>query len=273
MWQWIFQRHPASVAPAASDAPVGATPSAEQQTWGARLRGALSTGVVVALLAGVAAWGHFQEWRLPSLSAVVGKSGPAEPLWCDAHNVPESGCIECNAELVAPLKSYGWCEQHGLMQCVLEHPDLAQLAQEPAVESADLERAQRALALRPRVENNSRCPTYERRIQFASQAAMEKAGVDIAIAVRRPVIEAVPANGEVVYDQTHSAHLASRVSGTAWRVERQVGDRVRKGDVLALIDAAEVGRAKSELLQAISQLRLREANLARLSPLAGDGTV
>ena len=72
------------------------------------------------------------------------------------------------------------------------------------------------------------------------------------------------ANGEVVYDETRTAHLASRVAGTVWRVEKQVGDRVRKGDVLALIDAAEVGQAKAEFLQAIAQLRLKQTNVERL---------
>ena len=42
-----------------------------------------------------------------------------------------------------------------------------------------------------------------------------------------------------------------------------------KGDVLALIDAADVGRLKSEFLQAVSQFRLKEDNVERLRPLAG----
>jgi membrane fusion protein, heavy metal efflux system len=78
------------------------------------------------------------------------------------------------------------------------------------------------------------------------------------------------ANGEIVYDETRMAHLSSRVPGTVWRVQKRIGDRVKKGDVLALIDAADVGRAKSEFLQATSQLRLKEANVERLRPLAGN---
>ena len=44
-----------------------------------------------------------------------------------------------------------------------------------------------------------------------------------------------------------------------WQVQRQIGDRVRQGDLLALVDAAEVGQAKGEFLQAMAQVRLREA--------------
>ena len=133
-----------------------------------------------------------------------------------------------------------------------------------------LERANRAIALRPRSENNSRCSLHMKRIQFASAESVEKVGVDIAIVAERPIVEAIVANGEIVYDETRMAHLSSRVPGTVWRVEKQVGDRVAKGDVLALIDAAEVGRLKSEFLQAVSQLRLKRENVERLRPLAGN---
>lgn len=274
MWQLTSRRPTLSTTTAAREStPAVQNSAAWKPGLLAKLRGAASTLAVVAVLSGIALWGHFNEWKLPKFSALTSNAKPEEQLWCIAHNVPEEGCIECNSKLVAPAPKYGWCEEHGLAQCVLDHPDLAQLPTTPVIASEDFARARRALDLRPRVENNSLCPSYERRIQFASAAAMEKAGVDIAVVVRRPIIEAVVANGEVVYDQTHSAHLASRVLGTAWRVERQVGDRVQKGDVLALIDAAEVGRAKSELLQAIAQLRLRETNVKRLSTLAGDGAV
>ena len=137
----------------------------------------------------------------------------------------------------------------------------------------DLERASRALALLPRAENNSRCQLDQRRIQFASVQAIEKAGVDIAVVEERPVVEAVVANGEIVYDETRSAHLASRVAGTVVRVNAQVGDRMQKGEVLALIDAADVGKAKAELLQAIVQLRLKKIDAERLKPLAQSGSV
>jgi multidrug efflux pump subunit AcrA (membrane-fusion protein) len=229
--------------------------------------------VVLALLAGVALWGHFNEWTMPKFSTLLGETAEAESSWCPTHNVPEAECIECNPLLLDEQPNYGWCAEHGIVQCVLEHPDVAQLKETPVIDSEDLERARRALALRSRSENNSRCPAYQRRIQFASLEAIEKAGVDITVVVRRPTVEAIVANGELIYDQTHSAHLASRVPGNVWRVERQVGDAVKNGDVLALIDAAEIGRAKSEFLQSIAQLRLRVANYKRLSSLAGDGTV
>ena len=91
-----------------------------------------------------------------------------------------------------------------------------------------LERRNRAIALRPRQENNSRCNLHMKRIQFASAEAVEKVGVDIAIVAERPIVETITANGEIVlrrnadgpFFEPRAGHgLARRRSrlATAWR--------------------------------------------------------
>ncbi len=232
------------------------------------VRNAAPTAGVLTVLGALALWGHNSEWTLPKFSSLVGTQIAEEANWCSDHNVPEAECIECRANLAPLPKNYGWCKIHGIPQCPFEHPDVAQTKTTPVVSVADIQRAARALAVMPRPENRSICKLHERRIQFASIEAIEKAGVDISVVQPRPLIEAIVANGEIIYDATHSAELASRVPGSVWRVEKQQGDRVRAGDVLALIDSAAVGGAKTNLLQAIAQLRLRQANVQRLQPLA-----
>ncbi len=256
--------------PKVTKPPASDVPPAERGGFWPWLRRTTPTAAVVAVLVGLAVWGYRTDWALPKFSTLIGAEHTEVVDWCEEHNVPESICVECNKSLLPPQKNYGWCAAHGVMQCPLEHPDVAQTKSPVTVTPAMLERAQRALALRPRAENNSRCNLHLKRIQFASNEAVEKIGVDIAIVGEKPVIEAVVANGEIVYDETRMAHLSSRVAGTVWRVQKQVGDRVRKDEVLALVDAADVGHAKSEFLQAISQLRLKEANAERLRPLAGN---
>jgi cobalt-zinc-cadmium efflux system membrane fusion protein len=232
------------------------------------LRRTAPTFAVVALLGGLAVWGHLTDWSMPKFSTLIGQGVAQVEAWCQEHNVPEAQCIECNKSLLPAGQDYGWCKEHGIAQCPLEHPDLAQLKTTPVITAAMRERASRALALRPRLENNSRCALHLRRIQFASAQAVEKVGIDIAIVQERLIVEAITANGEVGYDQTRLAHLPSRVAGTVWRVEKQIGDKVKTGEILALIDAAEIGRAKGEFLQSISQLRLKQASVERLRPLA-----
>ena len=80
-----------------------------------------------------------------------------------------------------------------------------------------------------------------------------------------PVVEAVSGPGEVIFDQTRVAHLSSRVPGSVWRVFKHLGDPVSAGEVVALVEAAEVGKAKAELLHAFALQELREKSIARLS--------
>ena len=83
-------------------------------------------------------------------------------------------------DLLPRGKDYGWCKEHGVHDCPLCHPEVAQLKQTPVVSDADRQRAARALASAPRPENNAVCKNYRRRIQFASLEAVKKAGVDVA---------------------------------------------------------------------------------------------
>lgn len=248
------------------------TPSQRSSSIRDRLAHAVPTVAVLAALCGLAAWGHSTDWTMPTFLALIGSSRTAAEDWCKEHNVPESQCIECKPSLV-PRSDHGWCKEHGVANCPLHHPDIAQLADMASVTAADFDRAQRALALLPRQENNSRCELHTRRIQFESVEVVEKAGIDIAVVQERPVLEAITANCEVIYDQTNVAHLSSRASGTVWRVIRQIGDSVRAGEVLAFVDAAEVGRNKNEFLQAISQLRLKQTVVDRMRPLVNGGSI
>src|SRR4051794_29177082 len=234
------------------------------------LRRSGPTAIVVGGIVGLAVWGNATEWSVPKFSSLFGGAAEEAANWCDEHNVPESQCVECNKSLCPIGMDYGWCAVHGGVQCPPEHPGIGPIRTAPTITPEMIERANRAVTLRPRQENNSRCNLHMKRIQFASAEALEKVGVDIAVVVERPIVETIVANGEIGYDQTRMAHFSSRVPGTVWRVEKQVGDRVAKGDVLALIDAAEVGRLKSELLQAVSQVRLKQDSVERMRPLAGN---
>jgi cobalt-zinc-cadmium efflux system membrane fusion protein len=219
--------------------------------------------VLVGLVA-LAVWGHRTGWTMPKFSAITSRSQPEKEDWCDMHGVPESQCVECQPGLLALEKDYGWCQKHGVPNCPWEHPDITQLDGRPDVSAADRERAERALTCAERPENNRNCKLQTRRIQFASSEAVERAGIEVGPVCRAPVTEAITANGDVSYDQTKVARLSSRVPGTVWRVTKQIGERVVQGEVCALVDAVEVGRAKAEFLQALVHLDLKTRTLEGL---------
>lgn len=233
----------------------------------------MPTLVLLTALGGVAWWGHHSGWALPSFSEVTGHTADVPDDWCEEHGVPESMCVECNPDDYPPRELHGWCKVHGIHECPLHHPDVAELKETPEIEQRDIDRAERALNLRPRAENNFACNNPGRRIQFATKEAATKAGVDVEPVLRKPIVESVRATGEIRYDETRLARLAAKAGGSVWRVEKQVGDEVKEGELLALIDAADVGRAKAELQQALADWQFNTATVERLQPLANSGGV
>jgi cobalt-zinc-cadmium efflux system membrane fusion protein len=147
---------------------------------------------------------------------------------------------------------------------LFEHPDVAQTVKPPKYTDADLARADRALKARPRSSNDPTAARSFQRIQFASTLAVDKAGIEITPAFDLGITEAVSASSEVHYDATTLARMTAMAPGAIVHVFKSEGDPVRRGDVLALIDASEVGRAKSEFLQAVVQLRQRRQTLQDL---------
>lgn len=231
----------------------------------------IPTAIVLAVLAGLGWWGHHSGWALPRFSEVTGEAAALPDDWCEEHGVPETMCVECNPDEYPKRELHGWCKVHGVHECPLHHPDVAQLKSPAVVEPRDVDRAERALNLRPRPENNSACENPGRRIQFASMEAATKAGVDVEPVLRSPITESVLATGEIRYDETRVAQLASKAAGTVWRVEKQVGDQVRQGELLAIVDAIDVGRAKADLMAALAQEDLAKKVHERLKTLATQG--
>jgi len=223
------------------------------------------------VLAGLGYWGDHTGWTIPKYSELLGNAASMPDDWCEEHGVPESICVECNPDDYPQQTLHGWCNAHGVHECPFEHPDVAQLAEIPQIEQADLDRAKRALNLLPRKENNFASPNPGRRIQFASPNSALQAGVDVEPVLRAQIVESVTGTGEIRYDQTRVARLASKSPGVVWQVEKQIGDAVRKGEVLAIIDAVDVGRAKADLQAALAQERLQQRINERQQSLAQKG--
>lgn len=229
--------------------------------WPRAALGAVPTLLVLAAAGALGWWGHHTGWKVPKFSELRGAARATDD-WCGDHSVPESLCVECNPDLLPRPKARGWCKAHGVHECVLCNPELAQLKSPPTVGAAERERAAQALAFAERAANNPACKLHLRRLQFADAAAVERAGVDVEPVWLAPVSEFVSAPGEIGYDQTRVAHLSARAPGTVAKVFKHIGQEVKAGEVLALVDAAEVGKAKAELLQAVAALQLKTEALA-----------
>ena len=101
-------------------------------------------------------------------------------------------------------------------------------------------------------------------VHFKSKEALARTGIELVPVEERPMVSELVASGVVHYDQRHIAQLSARVPGSVWRVERHLGDSVRKGDVLLVIESREVGRLKADFLNAMV---VHEARLEQLKIL------
>ena len=101
-------------------------------------------------------------------------------------------------------------------------------------------------------------------IAFHSAAAAQQCGIECGTAESRPLKHFVTANGVIDYDQTRMAQLSARVSGVVWRVEKHLGNAVKAGEVLAIVDSAEIGQAKALLLETAVQHKFDVQTVERL---------
>ncbi len=92
-------------------------------------------------------------------------------------------------------------------------------------------------------------------------------GVTIEAAQSLVLRPSVSAPARVAFDADHIAHVGSPLRGRVIEVPARVGDTVAAGDVLAVIESAELGEAQSELFQKRTAFELSAPaiELARLS--------
>ncbi len=253
--------------PETSPAP-SAAPMPARRSWFVSALNTVPTIVTLGLLGSVAWFGHHWGWKLPKsteLRAATTASAEKGEEWCSSHNVPEKICVECNKEKTPYCKVPRWCKEHGVYECPTHHTELAQAA---TVKLPQYDTVA-AINLMDRTENNSRCKKFLRLIQFESVEAFDKMGVDVDVVSERPMLESLRVNGELGYDQKQLAHLSTRSAGSVWKVFKQLGEEIKAGDVLALVDAAEVGKAKSELSRSIVHWQLRKKTYDSLKNSTG----
>jgi multidrug efflux pump subunit AcrA (membrane-fusion protein) len=123
------------------------------------------------------------------------------------------------------------------------------------------EHGEQAAGVQPAVEAGA--------VRFKSKEAMERTGIELVPVEERPMVSELVASGVVQYDQRHIAQLSARVPGSVWRVEKHLGDTVKKGDVLLVIESREVGRLKADFLNAMVDHEARLEQMKILEEVKG----
>lgn len=96
---------------------------------------------------------------------------------------------------------------------------------------------------------------------------IKAAGIIVAELVEQDVSDQITVTATITADQNKLAHIAPRVAGKLTRVLVDLGDKVKAGQSLALIDSIEVGEAQSSYAQAASEHDLAVAGMERAQKL------
>ncbi|MEN8006279.1 MAG: efflux RND transporter periplasmic adaptor subunit [Candidatus Krumholzibacteriota bacterium] len=194
----------------------------------------------------------------------------AEMGWCAGHDVAEALCWICNPDMVAAYQAVDdWCAGHGLPEsrCVDCNPALAEATSIPG----EVEAEQHGSEPRYRRAPSVTCTTQLLTVTFERETIAQEAGLEFAEVKVQPVSRTLECNAILDYDGTRFARLAPQVGGLVQSVEKDLGDLVDPGEVLAVIVSPAFGAAKAAYLQALASETLWTRNHAREKDLLARG--
>jgi cobalt-zinc-cadmium efflux system membrane fusion protein len=79
--------------------------------------------------------------------------------------------------------------------------------------------------------------------------AIRRNGIAVESATTRPLVETITAPARLAYNAEAIAHVGAAVAGRINELKVRVGEAVKKGDALAIIDSPDLGEAQSDFLQ------------------------
>ncbi len=103
-----------------------------------------------------------------------------------------------------------------------------------------------------------------------SAAQISAAGIELAVAASRSMSTSVTFPGEIRFDEDRTTHVVPRVSGVVEEVKVELGQPVKKGQVLAVIASQQISDLRSELHAAQRRLELARLTLQREKKLWED---
>jgi cobalt-zinc-cadmium efflux system membrane fusion protein len=106
---------------------------------------------------------------------------------------------------------------------------------------------------------------------WISQDQMDRSGVAVGPVDDHSIDDTVLASGRVAFDDARVAHEFSPVAGRVTQIKAVLGQTVKKGDALAIIQSPDIGNASSDVGKAQADLTAAEHANARQQRLLGLG--
>ena len=174
-------------------------------------------------------------------------------VMCEKHGLPKHFCFECGT---GPKEQPddGWCAAHGKPEANCE-------------ECAKAKAEGRPLPTKKDGAGNA-CRDTLPVVKLASAKLAKKIGIETTVVGEEDHAHKLMATAETAYDANHYADISPRVIGFIREVKVDLGQSVRKGDILAIIDSTEVSAAKTQYISSQASLKLAQATVDRVQPLA-----
>ena len=96
-----------------------------------------------------------------------------------------------------------------------------------------------------------------------SPAALHALTIKTTPVIRRQLTEEVRVTAVIKPNENRLAHVSPRIAGRVVIVRKLLGDTVKTGDVLAILDSVELGKAKADYLKFQALTSVQEKNYQR----------
>jgi cobalt-zinc-cadmium efflux system membrane fusion protein len=103
----------------------------------------------------------------------------------------------------------------------------------------------------------------EGRVVHLNEAMMKESDVEIATAGPGQLQVHDTLLGEIAFNSDRLAHIVPRVPGVVREVRKNLGDMVRAGELLAVLDSRDLADSKTTYLAAVERLTLAQSNFTR----------
>ncbi|HET8939799.1 MAG TPA: efflux RND transporter periplasmic adaptor subunit [Polyangiales bacterium] len=104
-----------------------------------------------------------------------------------------------------------------------------------------------------------------------SAAAMQRAHIRVAKVERRALSSGAAIAAEVQFDPTSTAHVGPLAPGRITRVAATLGQSVKRGELLGIVNSGDVSTVRSRLVQARARQAAANSTLRRQEQLAHEG--
>ncbi len=96
-----------------------------------------------------------------------------------------------------------------------------------------------------------------------SEEAIQQADIQTELVQPAILKQTVPLSGEITLNTDQLTHVVSPVEGMISEVKKTLGDSVKKGDLLAVLQSRELGELKATYLATLKRLEFEETLLTR----------